>query len=48
MFGKNDFDFIPDMDLDGDHDAMDFVILDTVLSDDETYEDDDCDSSDEG
>ena len=40
MFGDDDFDFIPDMDGDGDHDMMDFIILDTILSEDEKREED--------
>ena len=41
MFGGDDFDFIPDMDGDGDHDIMDVIILDTILSEDEKREEDD-------
>lgn len=42
MFGgDDDFDFIPDMDSDGDHDMMDLIILDTILSEDEKREEDD-------
>ena len=42
MFGgDDDFDFIPDMDGDGDHDMMDLIILDTILSGDEKREEDD-------
>ena len=44
MFGGDDFDFVPDMDLDGDHDMMDVIILDQIFDDlnkkKETYEDD--------
>lgn len=41
MFGGDeDFDFIPDMDGDGDHDMMDLIILDTILSEDEKREED--------
>lgn len=44
MFGgDDDFDFIPDMDGDGDHDLMDFMILDTILSEDEKLEEDEDD-----
>ena len=32
MFGSNDdfFDIFPDMDLDGDHDMVDFLIWDEI------------------
>ena len=48
MFGKNDFDFIPDMDFDGDHDLMDALILGAVMTElDSESEDSNDDSSDE-
>ena len=43
MFGDDDFDFIPDMDGDGDHDMIDFMILDTILSEDEKREEEEDD-----
>ena len=33
MFGGDDFDFVPDMDFDGDHDMMDVIIADQIFND---------------
>ena len=43
MFGGDDFDFVPDMDFDGDHDMMDVIIADQIFNDlrkEENEEDD--------
>ena len=48
----DDFNFMPDMNGDGDHDMIDFMILDMILSEaenceEEEDEDDRCDEHDE-
>lgn len=38
MFGGGDddlFDFVPDIDGDGDHDLLDFLIMDDILQEEE-------------
>ena len=43
----DDFNFMPDMDGDGDHDIIDFMILDMILENCEEEEEDDDDWRDE-